>query len=470
MSIVVDLDGTLVETDTLYESLMVAVHDWRTVLSLPLWLFSGKSRFKARLAGRCPPDIRSLPFNHRLLNYLAEQKGLGRRLILVTGAHRSVAESINHHLGIFDEVVGSDGSCNLRGRAKAKALAERFGSERFCYIGNDRTDLHVWKRSSSGVLVNASRRLAKAASVHTMVEGIIERTASERSALIKAMRPHQWLKNLLVFAPIITSNGLEDLSAWRRAAMTFLAFCLVASATYLINDLFDLGADRSHPTKRNRPFASGALAVRTGLLLAPLLMAAGLAAGGMVEVGLFLTAYALVSIGYSMKLKEFALVDLFALAFLYTLRLFAGGVATGYRVSLWLLAFSGFLFFSLAAVKRIAELVSRQQAGERVLSRRGYLPGDLAPLQAMGISSSFASSLVMALYVQSQTASGRFASHEMLWGLVPLFLFWQCRLWLLSSRGSIREDPVIYTVRDRGSWAVALLMGVAFVLANLRLA
>ena len=401
--------------------------------------------------------------------YLRDRKAFGSRLFLMTASPHCIALRVNQHLGLFDEVVGSDSTCNLRGERKARAVIGRLGPDRFCYVGNDRTDLHVWKAAQSGVVVNGSQRLARLAARHTRIEKTIDRPVPTLKALIQALRPHQWVKNTLVFVPIITTNALGDLNAWVHALLAFVAFCLIASATYLINDLLDLKADRSHPEKRNRPFANGTLPIRTGMAIAPLLFIAGLIVSVLAGVWFFLLFYATVSLAYSLKLKEMALVDLFALAFLYTIRLFAGGVATGFHVSMWLLAFSGFLFFSLAAVKRIAELLTLRTGKEHYASRRGYLREDLIPLQAMGIGSSVASSLVMALYVQSQTASGIYASQQTLWALVPLFLFWQCRLWLLSARGLIREDPIAYTIRDRGSWAVGILMGITLVLANFHL-
>jgi 4-hydroxybenzoate polyprenyltransferase len=279
------------------------------------------------------------------------------------------------------------------------------------------------------------------------------------------MRPHQWVKNLLVFVPIFTAHAIADASAWISASLTFAAFCATASAIYLANDATDLAADRKHSRKRLRPFASGALPLTTGLGAAALLAVAGLALGLASGTLAVIAVYAALSTAYSLKLKEMPLIDVFLLGGLYTIRIFGGGVATGHALSLWLLAFSGFLFLGLALLKRVAELGPAKPASAGQVARRGYMPADLPILQMLGCSASFASSLVLALFVQREATAAQYASPGLLWGIVPVMLFWQCRLWLSTARGYMHDDPIIYSARDWVSWLVGGALMLLLLLA-----
>jgi 4-hydroxybenzoate polyprenyltransferase/phosphoserine phosphatase len=465
----VDLDGTLVHTNTLYETLLAVLGNIRTVLAIPAWLMAGKSRLKHELACRANLDPALLPYNEPLLMYLQEQKEAGRCLILCTAADRSLAEAVSSHLGLFDEVFASQESCNLRGAEKTRVLVERFGSRGFSYAGNDYTDLMVWREATSAVLVNTSPKLVRAATALVPIEHRIDGSQSRWRALTKALRPYQWVKNLLVFVPIVTANAINDLQGWLYALLLFLAFCLVASSIYLLNDLTDLPADRQHPRKKTRPFASGALPVAAGLALMPILFLTGVIFAFLSGAAPAVLLYAAVSVAYSLWLKELPLVDLFALASFYTLRLFAGGEATGHAVSLWLLAFSSFLFFSLAIVKRVSELMLRQQHETGTVARRGYARDDLQILQLMGVSASFVSGMILALYVQSPEIVVRYTYPGLLWLLVPLMLFWQCRIWLATTRGCMHDDPIVYAASDWVSRLVVACLAFVLVLASISL-
>jgi 4-hydroxybenzoate polyprenyltransferase/phosphoserine phosphatase len=467
----VDLDGTLVKTDTLLECLAAGAHKWSVVRRVLGWLLHGKARFKAQLAAHIDfkPDL--LPYNNVLLQYLQDQKSYGRRLILVTAANSRIAEGVNQHLGIFDETIASDNSRNLRGKEKAKLLTDRFGHKKFSYAGNDRTDLHVWKCAYSGVLVNASRKTAKKAENTTIIEKCFNRKTHELRALFRALRPHQWGKNLLIFVPIITSKAFGDINALLNALMVFTAFCSTASAIYIINDLYDLEADRKHPNKCKRPLASGDLSIGKSFMIVPILLFIGLAfsvATGIPQITLLLACYGATSIIYSIKLKKLPLVDVFTLSALYATRLFSGGEATGYRVSFWLLTFSGFLFLSLAILKRTTELKTIQDREGHEVSRRGYSTEDLLVMQSFGIASSFVSSLVIALYIQSFTAGNLYGQPQILWLMVPLMLFWQCRLWLSTTRGYMHDDPIVYAVKDWVSWLVGLMAIIILFMASIK--
>ena len=308
------------------------------------------------------------------------------------------------------------------------------------------------------MLVNAPKSVCKAAAAVTRIETHVDDRIPWTRALLKALRPHQWVKNVLVFVPIVTASALFDMVAWRDALLMFFAFCCTASAIYVVNDLTDLAADRQHQRKRHRPFASGALPLYHGPIVVPglLLLGGGLAAAA----GAFhvVVLYAVCSMLYSFKLKSLPLVDVFMLAALYTIRLFGGGEAAGYPVSLWLLGFSSFLFLSLAIVKRVAELMTLAPAtGHKTGHKpagRGYRAGDLDILRLMGVASSFTSCLVLALYVQSDLALGLNKLDQLYWGIVPLMLFWQCRIWLATARGKMHDDPIVYAAKDPTSWVI----------------
>jgi len=463
----VDMDETLVRTDVLAEQCFDCLARPRLLARIPGWLASGKAVLKAELAARRPVDVATLPYNQTLLDYLAGEKAQGRRLILATAADRRVAEAVAAHLGLFDDVLASDGCHNLSRERKLEAIRAQMGDAPFAYAGNGADDIVIWRAAAAAVTVNASSRTVAEAGRLTRIEVGIDDRSALLAAMVKAMRPHQWSKNVLAFVPILTAGAFGDFGAWRHAVLLFLAFCATASAIYIFNDLTDIGADRAHPRKRKRPFASGALSVFAGLAMAFVLAGTGLglsvAAGAVGLVAL----YATVSLAYSLLLKELPLVDVFCLAGLYSIRLFSGGVVTGYPVSLWLLGFAGFLFLSLAMVKRSAELHDlANHSGKAGPARRGYGGADLGMLKIMGVAGSFNSVLVLALYVQSDTASARYATPELLWWWIPLLLFWQCRLWLSTERGYMHDDPIVYSSRDWVSWLVGLGLVVMLVLAH----
>jgi len=465
----VDLDGTLVKVDTLQEAAFAAgLADWRAIVHLPLWLIRGRAFLKRKLADRWDFDPAHLPYNETLLNHLRSEHDRGRKLVLVTAADEAIARRISDHLGLFDEVIASDGVHNLRGAIKAAALQERFGADGFVYAGNDATDNEVWRVAADGIVVNGSSAVKRAARRHHSITEIIDERSNWLWALIKTARPYQWVKNLLVFVPLAASADIGDVVVWRHAALGFLAFCAVASGIYLLNDMTDLAADRAHPRKSARPFASGALRIVDGLLAVPILIFGGLAIGYASGALPALGTYLALSIAYTLKLKEMPLIDVFTLAALYTVRLLAGGEASVHPVSQWLLGFSGFLFLSLALIKRVSEARQLATTQRTQMARRGYYAEDLIMLQVMGCASSFTSAVILSLYIQSYTAAQIYAQPEALWGIVPLILFWQCRLWLSAARGYVDDDPIVYSVRDWVSWLVFCCACALVLLAHVR--
>lgn len=458
----VDLDGTLLRINTLHEAAFNAVlSDWRVLLQIPSWLAAGRARLKQELANRWRFAAGQLPYNQPLLRLIDQERARGRRIVLCTAADRRIADAVAEHLGVFDEVIASDGTTNFRGRRKAEELCRRFGERGFVYAGNDATDQEVWQLAGAAVIVNAPARVARAAETKCPVLAVIDDRGPRLRAALRALRPYQWVKNLFTLVPLLAAGDFANQGAWSHSLAIMVAFCATASAIYLINDMSDLAADRAHPRKRQRPFASGALPVATGLAMVPLLFVLGGWFAVLSGAWLALAVYALLSLGYTIRLKEQPLIDVFILAALYTIRLFGGGEASGHPVSTWLLGFSSFLFLSLALVKRASELYRLQSASLSKTERRGYMVQDLAMLQMFGCAATFASAVVLSLYVQSDTALHAYARPSMLWGVIPLLLFWQCRLWLSTSRGYMNDDPIVYAARDWVSWLVfASVVGV----------
>jgi 4-hydroxybenzoate polyprenyltransferase len=346
-------------------------------------------------------------------------------------------------------------------------LVQRFSQEGFDYAGNDRADLAVWREADGILIVNASKAVSNQASaIRPVVTEFSNRPELLLTAL-RAMRPNQWLKNLLVFAPLLTSRSIDDVSGVLHALCAFISFCAVASGVYLINDLMDLKADRYHPRKRLRPLPSGALPLTFGALLAGVLAVVGVTLAAAVEISWLILIYLAASLSYSLGVKRYPLLDVFTLAGLYTLRIVAGGVASGHAVTFWLLAFSGFIFLSLALIKRVAEMMEVEVSLEiRQKTGRGYYPEDRPVLVVFGCAAAFASSVVLALFVSTSAAVQPYRTPELLWTLVPLFLFWQCRLWLSTTRGLMHDDPIVYASQDWVSWLFAVSVIIVTLLAG----
>lgn len=429
-------------------------------LYIPWWLSRGKAALKRRLAGCVGFEPESLPYDDAFVDWLRLQRGEGRRLILCTASDHGIATAISEHLGVFDEVMASDGAVNLAGTRKADALESRFGRSGFDYAGNSRADLAVWRRARRAVVVNATPAVLKQAGDCCEVEQVFPAPASGWPAWRRVLRVHQWLKNLLVFVPLFASHRLGDPGLWLALALAFVAFSLCASSVYIVNDLLDLDSDRQHPRKRLRPFASGQVPAWKGVVLAPLLLFASVALAWHVSPVFmaWLLAYFVLTCAYSLALKRVALLDCLTLAALYTLRVIAGAAAADMVLSFWLLAFSGFLFLSLAFVKRYAELEVHVLDGRDVAPGRGYFTSDAPMVQALGIASGFAAVVVFALYVNSDAVRALYRAPEIVWGGVPVMLFWVSWMWMQAHRGHMHDDPLLFALRDRAS----VLAGAAF--------
>ena len=472
LPLVIDLDGTLINTDLLAEtaSSFLLAQPFR-FYEIAMWLVQGKCVLKSRLALATRIDAAALPYNKDLLAWIEEEKAQGRRIVLATASHKLLADQVAAHLDLFDDVLTTDDITNLKGPAKCALLVGRYGERGFEYVGNDWSDVPVWQSAAQAHVVSRSARLIGAA----RAQGNLGRTLADgrptfAAALLKAMRPHQWMKNLLVLIPLLAAHRYGDLTSVLQALLAFLAFSLTASSVYLLNDLVDLTDDRNHPRKRRRPLAAGHLSVAAGWVAWPALLALSFTLSLLALPWPFtasLALYFVITMAYSLRLKRLPMLDVMTLALLYTMRIIAGAAAIAVPLSFWLLSFSMFIFLSLALVKRYSELKGAGSAepGAR-LRGRGYDAKDLDLVAILGASAGYTAVLVLALYIQDSHTAALYASPEFIWLACPLLLFWVSRTWLITHRGEMHDDPIIFAIKDRVSWAVVFLVALVFVLAR----
>jgi 4-hydroxybenzoate polyprenyltransferase len=458
--LVVDLDGTLLRSDLLVESFFSLLASKPLAgLASVFKLAAGRAALKAHLAERAPLDIDTLPLDSAVLDHLRREKANGRRLYLASAADRRYVERLADKLAIFDGTFGSSPTLNLSGRAKADALCSEFGEKGFDYIGNGRADLEVWQRCRQPVAANAPpslfRRLRDIRPDAISVCGASPRIGT----YLQSMRVHQWVKNILILVPLAASHKINALTV-ANSLLAVIAFCLLASGTYLLNDLLDLANDRDHATKRHRPLASGALPLPHGMALAPALTLVSIVLGAMVsfEFVEVLALYGVTTVAYSVYFKQRMLIDVLALAGLYSIRILAGSAAIGLPPSQWLLAFSVFVFLCLAIIKRYIELVGRLQQNAGNPRGRGYRIDDLPILSGLAAASGYCSVLVLALYFNSPEVHALYSHPGRLWLVCPPMIYWVSRLLLLAHRGELHDDPVVFAVTDRVSLGVGSLM------------
>lgn len=454
----VDLDGTLLRSDILYESLLALLARNPLYLFLiPFWLLGGKAAVKRQLASRVTLPAETLPYDERVLEIL--RTTTQRPRVLCTASDQLLVQPIADHLGLFEEVIASDGRTNLSGRNKGQALVQRFGERCFDYMGNGRVDLQVWAHAGGAIVVNNGEQLARDAARQTEVLAHLPAQNGGLMTWIKALRIYQWLKNLLVLVPLLTAHRFLDPASLVDAGIAFLAFGLCASGVYLLNDLLDLTPDRMHPRKRKRPFAAGTLPLLHGLLVAPLITLAGfaLALFCSVEFAVVLLCYYVMTLSYSLQLKRIVMIDVVLLAALYTVRIIGGTVAIGSELSFWLLAFSMFVFHSLAMLKRYTELASALANGKELALGRGYSVADLPLVQALGAAAGYIGVLVFALYINSPESLELYRHPKVLWLLCPMFLYWISRMWIVAHRGNMHDDPIVFAATDRSSQVIIAL-------------
>jgi len=467
--LVVDLDGTLLRTDMLHESTLRAARDCpAALLRIPAWLARGKAHLKAQLAQRVALDVSCLPYHSEFLAWLRDQHASGRELVLCTASDQRYAQAVADHLGIFSGIMASDGATNLSGARKAQALVERYGEGGFDYAGNHPFDLPVWRHARRAVVVNAPATLAAKAAALAPVERVFPRAAPNAATGVRMLRVHQWLKNLLLFVPLLGAHAFADYGRWADTLLGFVAFSLCASAVYIANDLLDLESDRLHHRKRRRPFASGDLPILWGIYAAPVLLGASALLAWRAGPAFMATlaVYFIITAAYSLGLKRIILLDCIVLALLYTLRVIAGTATAGVAMSFWLLAFSVFLFLSLAFVKRYAELHAQLESGRDKAHGRGYLTSDAGLVQTMGITAGHGAALVLALYLHSDEVLHLYHTPAIIWGAVPALLFWVSWMWLQAHRGHMHDDPVVFALKDRASLAAGAVFMAVLVLGT----
>lgn len=460
--LVIDLDGTLLRGDVLHESALRLLADrpWAAG-RFPGWLLKGKAHLKRQIADRVELDVETLPVHAEVLAWARAQSRAGRRLVLCSASDAKFVHQVAEHLGLFDEVIASDGITNVSAERKAQALVRRFGAKGFDYAGNSTDDLPVWAAARRAIVVGAGTGLRAKAERIATVERHFERPQSGLRVWRKALRLHQWAKNLLVFLPLLASHRFMELPLLAATCLGFLAFGLCASSVYILNDLMDLPSDRRHARKRERPFASGALSPGAGLAVGVLLLVAAFSLGWLAAPAFdaWLAVYLGLTLYYTFVLKRKILVDALALAALYTLRILAGGAAATIWPGFWLLAFSLFLFLSLAFVKRYSELKGVLDDGGDRTHGRDYVISDLPLIETLGVVAGFSSVQVMALYINGESITRLYPHQNIVWLTVPTLLYWIARMWVKAHRGEMHDDPVVFAVSDR----LSLLSIAAFI-------
>lgn len=468
--IVVDLDGTLVLSDMLVENLFLFIRLYPLrFFEIFTWLLQGKAHFKRRLADAVMPEVARLPYNRALLVWLEQQRAEGTRLVLATACDMRIARKVADHLGLFDEVLGTE-SINLSSKNKRELLVQRYGERGFEYVGNSSADLAVWEAASAIHIANPERGVLAAAPKIGPIGMVFDSRPPYFHTLIKAMRIHQWVKNLLLFVPLLASHRFMEAPLLWNGLLAFLAFGVCASSVYLLNDLFDLPDDRQHPTKCNRPLAAGSLPILHALFVIPaLLCGAFLLALWLLPIQFvgILAAYYALTLTYSLWLKRVVMLDVITLAMLYTIRVVAGAFAMSLVITFWILAFCVFIFLSMAFVKRYTELRDARHRGKNdKAAGRGYYPGDFELLASLGGASGYISVLVLALYINDAAVGTLYRSPQWMWAACPLLLFWLSRVWLLAHRGQMHDDPIVFALRDSISRWVGGAFVIVFALAS----
>jgi 4-hydroxybenzoate polyprenyltransferase/phosphoserine phosphatase len=451
LPLVIDLDGTLTPTDTLVESVLQLIKERPlSLLQLPFWMARGRAALKCRVAAATHFNAGTLPIRPEVLEWVRDERARGRRIVLATAAHESIAHPVAQRLDVFDQVLATTAERNLKGPEKLRAVQEEVGPD-FVYAGDSSADLPIWHEARAAVLVGASPAVqARVRSGGTPVEREFAGAPGGLRQWLKALRVHQWAKNLLLFVPLVTGFAVMDMARAAPVLLAFLAFSLAASGTYIVNDLWDLDNDRAHPRKWKRPFASASLSIFSGLAMSAALLLTAMVLAALASTGflVMLCVYVVMTSAYSWVLKRYVLIDVLMLALLYTLRVFAGSVAAHLPVSSWLLAFSVFLFFSLALVKRCSELVSLRQGGAIGAHGRDYQVGDLTVLWPLGVGSSLCAVVVLGLFISAPETASRYATPELMWLAALGLLYWVARLWIKTSRGEMHDDPIVFALKD----------------------
>jgi len=469
--LLVDLDGAIVATDTLFETTILFLKKSPLMFfMLFVWLLRGKHVLKEELSKRTCLNVETLPYRQDVIDYLEQQSKQGRKIVLLTGSWVDIGRRVANKFTFISDVIATNDAENMTGRTKAKIARERWGAQLFDYLGNEKKDLQIWKIARRAIVVG-NERLAKAAKDVTKLEKVFPVEPISFRIWLKAIRIHQWTKNLLIFVPLLTSHSLFEQEAVISALIAYFSFCTVASATYLLNDFLDLESDRKHSTKKYRPLASGKMSILQGILAGIVLLSVGFILAIFflnMYFLLVLLSYLTLTILYSFILKHLQTADVISLASLFTLRIIAGAAAIGVPLSFWLLCFSMFLFLSLAMVKRVSELIHLEKQSDSESQEamgRDYLTADIVVLQSLGGASGFMSVLVFALYINSDQVVKMYSSPEFLWLVIPVVGYWVMRIWIIAARGQVDEDPISFAIQDKQSWLTTVVLFFIFALA-----
>lgn len=468
--LVVDLDGTLLRSDLLMETAMAFLRTQPLkVFKVLGWLLKGKAALKEGLALETQIDVSVLPYDPQIIDLINVEKATGRLIVLATASHVSLAERIAEHLQLFDLVLASNANRNLSGNHKRDLLIAHYGEGGFDYIGNSKDDFPIWTVSRQAYVVNPDRGVEGRVKALTQVQPTLHTNTAGPRDWRRALRMHQWLKNALIFVPLLASHRLAQFDLMRDGVFAFLCFGLCASSVYILNDLLDLGDDRHHRSKCNRPFASGRLSIKAGLVAVPALLITAFGAALLLlpwQFSAVMAAYYGLTLAYSLQLKRLMAWDVIVLAMLYTARIIAGVAAFNLTLTFWILAFSMFIFLSLAMVKRYAELRDARAREVNAFARgRGYYPGDLDMIASLGASSGYLAVMVLALYIQDAKTTALYVTPHVIWLACPLLLFWVTRVWMLTHRGQMNEDPVVFALRDRTSQLIGAIFLLMFWIA-----
>lgn len=467
LPLVVDLDGTVLRSDLLLETILLFCKEHpQRIWQLPLWLAYGKVRLKTELITAIDLDVKLLPYDSEVIAFIKTERERGRKIVLATASHIMLVEKVAAHLQLFDEIIATNTGHNLASRHKREVLIHQFGDKCFDYAGNSHADIPVWQAARYAYVVNPELGVEKRARQLGNVTAVLGSYKPTIRDWKKALRIHQWLKNVLIFIPLLAAHRINEISLVLYTTLAFLVFGLCASSVYILNDLLDLTDDRRHPTKCRRPFAAGNLSIKAGLATFPLLLI--VAFSGAVnflptKFIMVLATYYLFTLAYSFVLKKWMIVDVITLASLYTLRILAGTKAVELDTSFWMLAFSMFMFLSLALIKRYTELYLARIKGEtKKIHGRGYYPSDLEMLSSLGAAAGYMSVMVLALYINDPIAAKLYRYPQLIWFACPLLLLWTSRIWMLTHRGQMHDDPVIFAISDRASLIIGTLFFLVF--------
>lgn len=461
----VDLDRTLIKADLLEEAIFIYLkkRPWG-FLSLARSLLKSRVNLKKFLVRNVDIKVDLLPYNSKVIDCIKEARASGHAIVLASASPVIFVQAVADHLGLFDKVIATEDN-NLKGVEKLAALRASYPKADIRYIGDSNSDIPIWKGLGKALMVNPSRITRKRVEFAQIPIEIIDDSQHLSLKLItRSFRYHQWAKNFLIFLPLFLAHAYQ-VDLWKITILSFISFSLTASSIYILNDLFDLEADRKHPKKKQRPFASGALSISQGVILYGITSSIAVLMALLINPGFLicLLIYFIANLAYTLRLKQVHSLDIIMLAGMYTIRIMAGGETTGIEVSQWLLGFSTFLFFGLAALKRFVE-VSALTPGQRAAGR-GYFAEDKVPLAALGGGSSLMACLVLALYFNSPTVGQLYQKPDVLWLILPIHMYWVSSIWILASRGQIDDDPVLHTIKSRTTYVLAAIVGLIVYLA-----